>query len=253
MSETAQQPVAAARVPLVYTMGKVASSSVSVAIQSAGLPCHDIHSLNPDYIKKAAQASLNRGEYPPPHICVSMAFRDRIFTKKARCLYITLVRDPIGRNLSAFFQNLSAQSEFIRNEQDPQSLFEYFRHTYNHDLPLTWLDREFKKQVGIDVLKLGFDAQKRYAYHPTQNLVVFRTDCPDSEKSRVLTELLGRPITVSRENDGLKKDYRDRYEKVKTVARFDREFVNRVYESRFARRFWSDEERAALAAQWTQA
>lgn len=251
------QPVAeAARpqavTPLVYTMGKVASSSVSSAILAAGLPCYDVHSLNPDYIKKTAQSWLNRGEFPPPHICVSMAFRDRIFTRKPRCLYITLVRDPLARNLSAFFQNLHQQSEFVRNEQDPQSLFEYFRHTYNHNLPLTWFDREFKKQLKLDVLKLPFDHQRRFSYHPTHNLVVFRTDCPDSEKSRVLTEILGRPISVERENDGLTKDYRDRYERVKAVARFDREFVERIYESRYARRFWSDEERAQFISQWSQ-
>lgn len=239
--------------PLVYTMGKVASSSVSGAILASGLPCYDVHSLNPDYIKKTAQSWLNRGEYPPPHICVSMAFRDRIFTRKSRCLYITLVRDPLARNLSAFFQNLHHQSEFVRNEEDPQSLFEYFRHTYNHNLPLTWFDREFKKQLGLDALKLPFDPARRYAYHPTHNLLIFRTDCPDEEKGRVLSEVLGRPITVTRENDGLNKDYRDRYERVKEVAKFDRSFVETMYESRMARRFWSDAERAEMVARWAQA
>jgi len=241
--------MAAPLTPVVYTMGKVASSSVSTAILAAGLACHDIHTLNPGVLRQTAQDWLARGEFPPPHVCVSMAHRDRVFVKPQRCLYISLVREPIGRNLSAFFQNLHL-NEF-RDEAEAQALFRRFLDTYPHLQPLTWFDREFGAQLGIDIFDRPFDRQAGYVHLRGRNTVIFRIDCPDEVKSRVLSDILGRRIDVGRENDGSDKDYRERYEAVKSLAVFPRGFTDMMYDSKFARHFWSEDERAAFRARWT--
>src|SRR5690242_7639081 len=94
------------RAPVVYTMGKVASSSVVDAIKRAGRPVYHIHSLRNDRLRKLAHFRLDRDEFPDPWVCEAMAWKERLFRRTDRCFYITLVREPIGRNVSGFFQNL---------------------------------------------------------------------------------------------------------------------------------------------------
>lgn len=236
--------------PVVYTMGKVASSSVSRAVLDAGLPCHDIHSLVPEYLRRTAIQWLEKGAYPPPHICTSMAHRDRLLIKRRSCVYISLVRDPISRNLSAFFQNLHLQNDELKNEINPLRLFEKFVKDYHHSIPLTWFDREFEGQIGIDVYETPFDHENRYVYIKSKNTVLFRTDCPDETKSAVLSRVLGREIIIRRQNDGAKKNYAERYHLVKKCAWFSEEFVDKIYESRFAKHFWGESELKNMKAAW---
>lgn len=236
--------------PVVYTMGKVASSSVSRAILDAELPCHDIHSLAPEYLRRVSQDWLSRGEFPPPHICISMAHRDRLLIKRQKCLYVTLVRDPLSRNLSAFFQNLHLQKAEIRNEADARKMFSTFQETYGHTIPNTWMDREFGDQLGIDVYKRRFDTEKKHVVLRGMNTVIFRVDCSDKVKSNVLSRLLGRTITVKRENDSDNKEYHEIYKNVQEVAYFAPEFVARMYTSKFSRHFWSLAERQKMAQRW---
>lgn len=68
--------------PVVYTMGKVVSSSTSKAIQTAGLNCLDILNMNYEKIQDVAQGWISKGQFPPPEICVSMAHRERLLIKK---------------------------------------------------------------------------------------------------------------------------------------------------------------------------
>ncbi|MCV5836652.1 putative capsular polysaccharide synthesis family protein, partial [Escherichia coli] len=71
---------------------------------------------------------------------------------------ISLVREPIGRNISMFFQSLPFwmaekylnDDSAIRSER-PQLLQEAFEEHMNHHYPLEWFDNEIKTLTGIDV------------------------------------------------------------------------------------------------------
>lgn len=242
------RPRPALRVPVVYTMGKVASTAISSAIRAEGLACHDIHTLNRDRLKQMAAEALARDRLPPRHVCEAMAYRNTLFSDPGRCLVISLVRDPLACNLSSFFENLHRQSPDLLDETDPQALLAAFLERYPMDVPLTWFDRELKGQFGIDVYDLPFDPGRRRCGR--EGLIVMRTDCPDAEKSRVLSAALGRRIRVGRANDSAGKDYAGRYRAVRDLARFPDDLVERVYGSRFARHFWTEAERQAMADRW---
>src|SRR5688500_7908221 len=94
-----------ARVAVVSTMGKVGSSASAQAIRRAGLECHDVHSLNQRTLMTWARSYLERDEFPPTHVCSAMGEYE-LLRNTERCHYITGVREPISRNLSAYFQNL---------------------------------------------------------------------------------------------------------------------------------------------------
>lgn len=237
-------------VPVVYTMGKVASTSTSMAIKAAGLECHDIHTLNHKELLGMARKWLERGEYPPPHICVSMTHRQPLLIKRQKCFYISLVRDPVARNLSAFFQNLHLKEGTIKNEKNPEKMFEYFSENYRHSLPLTWFDREFKAELGIDIFAHSFDQKARHIHLVATNTILLRVDCPDSVKSRVLSKALGREITVGHLNDGTAKDYKNMYNKMKKLVTFPPAFLDKMYDSKFVHHFWAPDEIVKLKENW---
>lgn len=244
------RPPEAPLVPVVYTMGKVGSTAVSAAIRAAGLGCHDIHTLEREGLKRVARDWLGRDRLPPRHICESMALRDTLMRDPARCLFITLVREPVARNLSAFFENLHLAPEGIRDSSDPDLLARRFLGRYPQDLPLTWLDRELRGEAGIDAYDVPFDPARGWVRQG--NLILMRSDCPDAVKSRVLSEALGRRIGVGRANDSAAKPYRRLYCEVERRVAFPAETTRRLYGSRYARQFWSAEELAGFARRWTR-
>lgn len=232
-------------IPIVYTMGKVASSSTSTAIKEAGVYCLDIHSLDRNYLMKRASQFLSMGKLPESHISLSMANYNNIVGSEKKYLFITLVREPISRNISAYFQNLGDIEEI-----GAKAHFDKFLKEYPHNIPLTWLDREFRDILGIDVYSRGFDKEKRFAVIREENAVIFRTDCPDETKSEVLSELLGLEIRVGRANVGSSKNYSSIYEDVKGIAKFPEDFISRVYSSKYVNHFWSPDEIHAFAQKW---
>jgi len=239
------------RVPVVYTMGKVASSSTSGAIQAAGMTCHDIHTLTHKNLLNQVQYWLEKDKFPPQHVCVSMAYREQVLLKRNKCFYISLVRDPVARNMSAFFENLHLLGEEGKNETDPEKLFDYFSRNYQHTAPLTWFDREFKAELGIDVYARPFNHKDRYSRLDGASGVLFRADCPDEVKSRVLSKALGRTITVGRLNDGNNKYYSEAYNKMKKMVTFPSQFLDEMYDSAFVRHFWTPDEIDKMKSNWT--
>lgn len=236
--------------PVVYSMGKVATSAISGAMQRAGLPVHHIHTLDERKLLASAKRSIDQGDFPAPHICESMSWRGRLFTHPDKCLYISLVRDPIARNLSAFFENIKNFLGPDYAERPPKQILDIFLTKYNHQGPLTWFDREFKAQLGIDVYATPFDKKAKYVRLQGSNTLIFRADCPDDVVARILSESLGQRILVTPENVSATKAYGDTYKQIKAIARFAPKFLDTMYDTDFVRHFWTEEEINTFREQW---
>ena len=237
--------------PVVYTMGKVASTSVTTALEAAGLHSHQIHHLDKKILIALAKPFIENSDLPKRHISQAMAYRRDYLSRRENFIFISLVRDPIARNLSAFFENLDAKPEKISEEPDADVLFAHFMKDYPHAIPLTWFDREFGDQLGIDVFSTPFDTGRKYLYLKNRKTLLMRADCPDDLKSRILSDVFDRKIKVGQKNDGADKDYADRYAGVKKRTRFSAEFVNQIYDSKFCRHFWTTAEIGQMKRRWT--
>lgn len=237
--------------PIVLTMGKVASTSVMDAIDEAQLSCTHIHSLSPQVLFDEAIRHIRRGNFPPRHIWRSLKNRHRL-TGKDGYLFISLVRDPVARNMSAFFQNMKVYQKSIRRETNLDSLFQKFLENFDHELPINWFDREFGDILGIDVYSQTFDLQNKFVFLEEHNTVIFRVDCSDKVKSTVLSEILGARIEVKEKNVGVTKDYSDLYVNMKARATFPTELLEKIYGSRFSQHFWSKLERNEFISRWSK-
>jgi hypothetical protein len=97
---------------IVYQMGKVGSSAILKSLQSLNLskPIFHVHYLTHDAIDGIERKYANLSKPIPKHICTSRILLNDIkksvdgINKKLKI--VTLVREPVARNISAFFQNI---------------------------------------------------------------------------------------------------------------------------------------------------
>src|SRR4051812_540398 len=92
---------------LVYQMGKVGSSSITGALSRIpGLEVHQVHRLNVSNIERVQEAHRRRGWPLPPGDEQGLQVIEKYIRPRVPLRIVTLVRDPIARNISYFFQNL---------------------------------------------------------------------------------------------------------------------------------------------------
>src|SRR5699024_4370848 len=84
------------------------------------------------------------------------------FKRKRKQKIITLVRDPLSRNISSYFHQMGEQKEVNLKGLSFEQLVENFEKKMNHDAPLVWFDLEIQKYFNIDVYKYKFDKKQGY-------------------------------------------------------------------------------------------
>lgn len=243
---------------IVYQMGKVASSSVYQSLKSTpGCTPFHVHRLNPENMEKVRLEHKRLGN-AQPHEKISLMLYDRLVKNADQpTLIISLVREPIGRNISAFFQNLGTffKSADAHSAVEMDKLISRFLEKYPHDVPLTWFDDEMKATTGIDVYSKPFPIEEG---HVTFNadpfrLLVMRHNLADEVKQQSIRKFLNEEsFQLTRHNEASAKTYSDSYKSfIKRVTITD-SYAERMLSSRYAQHFYSDQEREELFAKWTQ-
>jgi hypothetical protein len=149
---------------LVYQMGKVGSKSVTDSLQNKGVaPVYHVHQLHPPHLRTLNRRRRERGDPERDHR-IELYLHRTLIEPERRSKYVSLVRDPVSRNVSAFFQNLQVHLASSPFDETPplQELIDYFVETYDHDVPLTWFQKEVHPVLGIDVFSSSFPKRKGY-------------------------------------------------------------------------------------------
>ena len=249
---------------IVYQMGKVGSSSLYAGLRALYLnvPVYQCHMLNNlDAIEESV-----RQRYPsaPPilsQVEIGRSLRREIEQKKGtRWNLISMVREPVARNVSAFFQNLNdilpdARTRLENNTLNVAWLHNEFLTRYIHNAPADWFDSQMRDVFNIDVFAAPFPIERGYQMYtgPNARLLVLRYDNLNERITPAMFEFLGlNNFTLPRANVTDDKEYRDLYRRfLETPLPMD--YVTQMYETRFAKHFWTDAERVALIARWTTA
>ncbi|MGH8046383.1 MAG: putative capsular polysaccharide synthesis family protein, partial [Chthoniobacterales bacterium] len=272
----------------VHQIGKVGSTTVAQALQRM-LPdqeIHQTHFLSERGVLKCMEWWLNRAQSPrfrlADHVSRSIELR-RHFVRRQQSVnwyLFTLVREPIGRNVSAFFQNLhktwtyrlpSAEQQtcrrILKGDAEPvsedernalvASLIELFKAEYGARLHDEWFDAEIRDLFGIDVFATPFPAEKGYEIYEKENarLVLVRLEDLRRVFIPVVREWLEdsglAPIGLDsieleseRANDGSSKAYADLYRTFRRELQMDAAELDRAFESRVVKHFYTDAERA---------
>jgi hypothetical protein len=128
-----------------------------------------------------------------------------------------------------------------------------FVNEYVHGRPLVWFDSELKVTLGVDVYQHAFDPAKGYATIRERNVevLIIQAELDDTTKARAIAEFLGiAEFQLVRSNVSSRRPHADAYAKFQQRIRVPDTLMDAMYNSKYARHFYSDEKREQCRARW---
>jgi len=233
---------------IILQMGKVASQTIwkSLETQYSGLVVHS-HNFQPN------KGGLIMGSKWAAYNEVHRYYHSSAFK---RLRIITLVREPVGRNVSAFFQNFMRDTGMDLRSQDfsADQLKHLFIEKYNHDKPLLFFD-EINTHFGIDVYDQPFAAEGFMLFSNLKGveMLVMKHDLPDSEKEMAISSFLCiRDFKLMTYNISDNKYYADFYKRFREQVKLPDWYLIKMKESRYFRHFYSKEVIDSVCEQWAE-
>lgn len=254
----AQKALKTNQVPiLIYSMGKVGSLSLYHSLQGqTQQPVYHLHSLQKEVIDWEYQTCRAKGWWPDSR-SVGDLIRQQKITPNKSIKVITAIREPIERNVSAFFEVFRYYNgvEAVNFDKSQAFLQQQFLEKIPHHYPLEWLDTELHKILKIDVYQQPFDSEKKYAYYQNKNikLLVWRVDLDDAQKEIETKTFLGlNDFKLINKNIGSTKEYALLYQQFKEQLVLPKSYVEKMLNSKYYRHFYSEEERKKSYQKWVK-
>ena len=96
----------------------------------------------------------------------AMLYR-RVIDPRLASRVVTMVRDPVARNVSSYVQHWDEIRGVRRaHERVPMpQLLRKFHDVFEHDEPLIWFDTVIREEFGVDVFASSFDRSRRWGGH----------------------------------------------------------------------------------------
>ncbi|MDJ0662083.1 MAG: putative capsular polysaccharide synthesis family protein [Crocosphaera sp.] len=246
---------------LVHQMGKVGSSTIYKSLKHLNLsiPIYHTHILDPKILEDLKRdinlhPHLNQRQRIITELCLHEQIKKGLDQKKWKI--ITLVRDPISKNISSFFENLS-NPFFYRNgtieNQDLDELIQQFLDNFHHQWVLNWFDRNIKNIFNIDVFSQEFPKDQGYKIFTRENVEVLliRTEDIDSKIEEAMKKFMNlEDFNLINANIAKKKKYAKKYKKFQQIINLPESYIDEMYNSKYAQHFYSEEEIERLKAKW---
>lgn len=242
---------------LIYTMGRVSSGSCSIALARAGFERKfHVHVMNEEWRRYSGAASPEKGMTAQQEARYNFDRKVRadVIDSGSQALVISFVRDPLTRNMSAFFMNRVDKKGVPT--KTAEGLRRIFMRRYPHFVPLEWYHREFNTVLGVDVYAHPFDPEKGYRVieNGRFKILLLRTEITNEQKGAALSEFLETPVEmeVSKKSDKyeLKEETNELYREFKKEVRFRPEFLDYLYQSEYAKHFMSAVEIDDIRGRW---
>ncbi len=270
---------------IIYSVGKVGSTSVAATLEGKlpGRSVSHVHWLRSEHLRadeahykdraRAYRGTRRMGRFMPRYVWLGQHLSSAIAAAPADTIWdvVTLVRDPVRRNVSSFFQNLEPMFDFWPAEElktrsadeVAARLVELFLDSYvagnlpvEHDGdPLTWFDVELKPVFGVEVFAKPFPVTRGYEIYAGTNsrVLLVRLEDLDRVAQPAFAEFLGADVGhVVQRNDASDKVYADVYRRFKHLLKMPCQYLDRMYSSRYSRHFYTEGEIAKFRSSWGQ-
>lgn len=237
---------------IVYQMAKVGSSAIVYALTRTGRPVFHVHRMSAEHLERMRQQrrALGWTDRPMPvHDRMGLMLREKIVRRGRRAKIVTLVRDPIARNFSSYFEHLP----YIWGRPDAHlipldQLIRGFVDRFPHADALTWFDDEMLPVLGVDVYAHPFPSSG-YLTIPGDpfDVLILKTEGSSEMKRAALSEFLGfETPPIERENVTASKEIGDVYREFTRTIRLSPAYVDAMLDARYTTHFYNAAERDAI-------
>ena len=249
-------------------MGKVGSSTIvdSLASMKLDLTVFHMHFLNPTNIR-LAERKLREFFGNNHNVNRWALYESRFVLKhilsqpKPNLRIVSLVREPVARNVSSFFQNIDKFVPDYARLYDSGEIkitdiaSHYLRDFHEHTFPITWFDDEMKNVFGIDVFStadLVYRNDRLFVYRRgSVDLLVLRMEDMNEVAPHALQRFLEiEEFKLKSSNVAEDKDYSRIYRKFSEGVKFSRDYLERMYESKYMRHFYNPREIERAYSRW---
>ncbi len=235
---------------IVYQMGKVGSASIRDSLKADKVrPVFHLHRMNPDW------HSYSLGYPIPPTWLGERLYLDIIRDRKP-AKFITLVREPISRNLSTFFAQFYQYTGMGYEDVDLSSreATDIFLSSFGFPWrPLVWFDTELKEMIGIDVYQYNFPREQGYLSIEDSNykLLIIKIEIEDSIKEQAIAQFLGKDsFKIKRTNTAETRNYASAYRTFLSELALPKDYIDLMYSSEYVKHFYSDSEIDSFRQRW---
>ena len=214
---------------IVYQMGKVASATIY----------HSLINSYPGIVLHTHTFGSDDWNWQ-----VSEVYKHSMIEKKPLKV-ISLTREPISRNISAFFQNYRKYTgeSFSKSNYSIEELIQLFLDKFDHFEPLIWFDKHIKSIFDIDVYNSNFP-DCGFATYSKNNiqLLVIRSEINDTQKKNAICEFLELPnFEIIPKNVGTNRVYATTYRSFVNTIKLSDDYIDEMLNSRYATYFYSQE------------
>lgn len=259
---------------LVYQMGKVGSMSVYESLRKARLntAVYHVHVLTKEGIRWEEDAYFGKSRrffhksgLPATFSLIQSHYLYKQLSKNkqsTRWKVITLVRDPIARNVSGLFQTIERwipdfYDRYSRKAIDTDELAEIFLHDYHdkidsYKLPFHWFSAELQPVFGIDVLACDFPKSVGYKIYKSEGveLLLIKLEYLNQCFPTAIKEFLGFDIPMTGANVAADKSYYPLYQEFTRALKLPDAYIEQQYSCNYVRHFYSESEIDAFIKKW---
>lgn len=168
-----------------------------------------------------------------------------LLSSKEEVNIITIVRDPISRNISSLFQAFEFMKEGkYKTEFNIREFDKLFYAKVDHQAPEKWFDYELKNNFGIDIYNYEFDIRKKHLVIKEGNLKLLIIRLEDfKELEKVMADFLCiNNFELINKNVSEVKWYSEVYESFKRNFKPSKEYLDKYLNTKFTKHFYSEAE-----------
>lgn len=250
---------------VIYTVSKVGSNTVWKSLKMLNLepPLYHVHVLRPEAIERGKQknrADFAMLRYINPETVQAEYLQNQLSragSDHKPWSVITLIRDPIARISSEFFQKLEDEIAFGRdyrkriqagdNEQVVEEVIERFfkEHLDDPDAkdPFWWFELELKRILKVDVFAYPAIAGQNYQIYngALANVLLLKLESLESCYQSAFQEFLGLPnLDLTQHNVASKKRYKQLYKDFLQKVVVPTDYLDKIYGAASVRHFYSE-------------
>ncbi len=256
----------------IYQMGSVGSLTVLNSLRASGfngLIYHN-HFLTEDGLNSLQELKKETyrdwSKYPAitkRHILQSSFVMRQLregYLKGRKLKIVTLVREPVARNISRFFQDYKLKLLDFKHKYDNRDDFlyeiiKYFFEEYPHETTLTWFDRELNSVFGVDVFASQFPRSKGYKVYKGElaDVLLLKTESLHECSQDAFKEFLNiGKFNLLSINNANEKEYFTIYRDFKDSIILPDYYMDRMYNSKYSQHFYSQVEINTFKAKWSK-
>lgn len=256
---------------VVHQMSKVGSQTVVASLHEA-LPDHVIyhtHFISDQGLSWLEDFVRTRwgSVHIPQHLWHGQFVRDNLGRKDApeRLKIVTLVRDPVARNISEFFQELDVHLSYpyqqkltdkgidgVTDELESMLLHKLSKEV-DWEQPYSWFDPEIRDALGMDLFTTDFDTSAGYGIFSQGNtdLLLIKLESLSECAGQAFDEFLGiKGFSLASHNVATKKYYSEAYRNIQNRLQIPADLLEACYASSHVRHFYNEKEIMSFSDRW---